>query len=146
MNRLSQCAAAILTCASIVALGQGVIPDGSVPIDLRPLLAPHHSEMRLVFTRYTADRTLLVGNYAGTGGGGGRGIAGPPLVISQSRIARLKRFDISWQSALAKIDATRLSPEATTDLADATLVHIAERHSINLILTIDHNDFETYGT
>ena len=32
------------------------------------------------------------------------------------------------------------------DLADATLVHIAERHSINLILTIDHNDFETYGT
>src|SRR5438552_17515230 len=24
------------------------------------------------------------------------------------------------------------------DLADATLVHVAERHSINLILTIDH--------
>jgi len=30
------------------------------------------------------------------------------------------------------------------DLADATLVHIAERHSVSLILTIDHNDFETY--
>jgi predicted nucleic acid-binding protein len=30
------------------------------------------------------------------------------------------------------------------DLADATLVHFAERHSVNLILTIDHNDFETY--
>ena len=30
------------------------------------------------------------------------------------------------------------------DLADATLVHVAERHSVSLILTIDHNDFETY--
>lgn len=30
------------------------------------------------------------------------------------------------------------------DFADATLVHIANRESVNLILTIDHNDFETY--
>ena len=30
------------------------------------------------------------------------------------------------------------------DFADATLVHIAERESISLILTIDHDDFETY--
>lgn len=30
------------------------------------------------------------------------------------------------------------------DLADATLVRIAERESLSLILTIDHNDFETY--
>jgi predicted nucleic acid-binding protein len=30
------------------------------------------------------------------------------------------------------------------DFADATLVRIAERESINLILTIDHGDFETY--
>jgi len=30
------------------------------------------------------------------------------------------------------------------DLADATLVHIADRHSVSLILTIDHDDFETY--
>ena len=30
------------------------------------------------------------------------------------------------------------------DLADANLVHVAGRHSINLILTIDRNDFETY--
>ena len=30
------------------------------------------------------------------------------------------------------------------DFADATLVHIANRQSISLILTIDHNDFETY--
>jgi predicted nucleic acid-binding protein len=30
------------------------------------------------------------------------------------------------------------------DFADATLVHIAKRESVSLILTIDHDDFETY--
>jgi predicted nucleic acid-binding protein len=30
------------------------------------------------------------------------------------------------------------------DFADATLVHLAERQSLSLILTIDHDDFETY--
>ncbi len=30
------------------------------------------------------------------------------------------------------------------DFTDATLVHVANRESISLILTIDHNDFETY--
>ena len=30
------------------------------------------------------------------------------------------------------------------DFADATLVHIAERESLALIFTVDHNDFETY--
>jgi predicted nucleic acid-binding protein len=30
------------------------------------------------------------------------------------------------------------------DFADATLVHIAEREALSLILTIDHDDFETY--
>jgi uncharacterized protein len=30
------------------------------------------------------------------------------------------------------------------DFADATLVHLAARESISLILTLDHNDFETY--
>lgn len=30
------------------------------------------------------------------------------------------------------------------DFADATLVHLAERESLNRILTVDHNDFETY--
>lgn len=30
------------------------------------------------------------------------------------------------------------------DFADATLVHLAKRESISLILTIDHDDFETY--
>lgn len=30
------------------------------------------------------------------------------------------------------------------DFADATLVHLAARESLNVILTIDHDDFETY--
>ncbi|HTR24181.1 MAG TPA: PIN domain-containing protein [Terriglobales bacterium] len=30
------------------------------------------------------------------------------------------------------------------DFADATLVHLAGREAISLILTIDHDDFETY--
>src|SRR5215471_12513883 len=30
------------------------------------------------------------------------------------------------------------------DFADATLVYLAERESLSLILTIDHDDFETY--
>lgn len=30
------------------------------------------------------------------------------------------------------------------DFADATLVHVAEREGISTILTIDHDDFETY--
>ena len=30
------------------------------------------------------------------------------------------------------------------DFADATLVHIAERESLSLILTVDQDDFETY--
>ena len=30
------------------------------------------------------------------------------------------------------------------DLADATLVRLAERESLNTVFTIDHADFETY--
>lgn len=30
------------------------------------------------------------------------------------------------------------------DFADATLVHLAERESLSLILSVDHDDFETY--
>ena len=34
--------------------------------------------------------------------------------------------------------------DRSMDFADATLVHLAERESLSVILTIDHNDFETY--
>lgn len=30
------------------------------------------------------------------------------------------------------------------DFADATLVHLAQRESLSLIFTLDHDDFETY--
>ena len=43
-----------------------------VPSDLKPLLAPRTSEMRLVVTRYELDRATLSANYAN---GGGRGAA-----------------------------------------------------------------------
>src|SRR5689334_5190423 len=71
MTRLKLCAIAVVMAAVVV-----VAQTPAVPKDLRPLLAPRHSEMRLVTTRYNADRNLLVTNYAGvtnTGGRGGRG-------------------------------------------------------------------------
>ena len=107
-------------------------PALSVPADLKPLLVGPASEMRLVVTRYQADRTTLAGNYAGPsgagrGGGGGRrgGGAGtapavppaPPVPLSDARLARLKRFDLDWQAALAKLDTSKLSAAAATDLA-----------------------------
>ena len=104
-------------------------PQGSVaqadqapPKDLRPLLTPRQSEMRLITTRYTLDRTTLSGNYAGGGrpGFGRGGATAAPAVpvepISPDRIARLKRFDLDWQSALAALDASRLTAPARTEL------------------------------
>jgi hypothetical protein len=106
-----------------------------VPTDLRPLLAKPQSEMRLVTQRYTVDRQTLNGNYDGGRGfgRGGRGQAAsggraggtaspgatpgaPTLSLSPNRIARLKRFDMSWQAALGKLDASRLSAAARADL------------------------------
>ena len=119
---------ALLLCATVTsaAIGQNTAPlRDSVPVDLRPLLAPRHSEMRMVTLRYGADRALLAGNYAGNAGGGrggGRPGQAPDtaaivaIVVSPQRIARLKHFDASWSAALTQLDASRLSPEARTDL------------------------------
>jgi hypothetical protein len=106
--------------------------DQTVPADLKPLLAAPQSEMRLVVQRYGLDRTILSGNYA-NGSGRGRGAGGrgrganapdpsalppPPSVpVSPARIARLKRFDMAWQAALAKLDAAKLTPTGKGDLA-----------------------------
>jgi uncharacterized protein (DUF885 family) len=107
--------------------------DTRVPTDLRPLLVKPQSEMRLVTQRYTTDRTTLNGNYdggrgfgrgagrgQGAGPGGGRAAGTPsgppPLSLSTARIARLKRFDMSWQTALGKLAADRLSPPAREEL------------------------------
>jgi hypothetical protein len=105
--------------------------SASVPADLKPLLVGPASEMRLVVTRYQADRTTLAGNYAGPSGagrggggrrGGGAGAApatppAPPVPLSDARLSRLKRFDLDWQAALAKLDTSKLSAAATADLA-----------------------------
>jgi len=106
--------------------------DQVVPADLKPLLAKPASEMRLVVTRYTADRQALNQNFAGPGGfnmgrggGGGRGQGAPaaaapslgPVPVSAGRLARLKRYDLDWQAALGRLVTTKFSPVASTDLA-----------------------------
>jgi predicted nucleic acid-binding protein len=46
---------------------------------------------------------------------------------------------------LPALDALMLRyADRPMDFADATLVHVAERESLRTILTIDHDDFETY--
>jgi hypothetical protein len=110
-----------------------------VPGDLKPLLAPPASEMRLVVTRYNLDRQTLWGNYAG--GVGPRG--GTALPVSVGRIARLKRFDRSWQEALGKIDPGKLTLAARTDLTNlrSTIVDniartLAQDGELALITTV----------
>ncbi len=124
------------------AAPQAPADDNAVPSDLKSLLAAPESELRIVTQRYAIDRSTLNGNYdgggraggrggrggpAGGGGGGTDGRAGrgtepaaattpTPLSLSPNRIARLKRYDASWQAALAKIDANKLSAAAKTDL------------------------------
>src|SRR6185436_13191941 len=65
------------------------------------------------------DSTAAVaGRGAGRGGRGGAGADSTAALIpiSKQRIARLKRFDLSWQSALDRLDASKLSPVAQKDL------------------------------
>ncbi len=129
-RRLAVVAAALFALAMTSMRAQ----DAGVPADLRPLLAKPASEMRLVVTRYSADRNTLNQNFAGPGGfnmgrgGGGRqaaaGTAGSgvqvgrgTVPISQARLARLKRFDLDWQAALGKLVTGKLSAVAAADLA-----------------------------
>ena len=125
MKRAKRFVVGVVVAAAMAATWAAAQQDLSVPKDLKPLLAPKRSEMRLVVARYDADRNLLISNYAGVsnqgGGRGGRGAAPvanpiPPLVFSTSRIARLKRFEMSWQTALGRVDATKLSTDAKSDL------------------------------
>jgi hypothetical protein len=97
----------------------------TVPQDLKPLLAAPASEMRIVVQRYNADRATLNQNYAGPGGfnmrggrgGGGAGGGSTPVPVSPARIARLKRFDLDWQTALGKLTTAKFSAAASADLA-----------------------------
>ena len=125
-----------IVAAALIALAIGGVQaqDTGVPADLKPLLAKPASELRLVVTRYNADRLTLNQNFAGPGGfnmrrggGGGRaqGAAGAPqatnlgpVPVSQARLARLKRYDMDWQAALGRLVTTKLSPDANKDLAE----------------------------
>jgi uncharacterized protein len=76
------------------------------------------------------------------------------LVGDEGRQVRAAwKFVRSGALTIAPINDTDLPPldvlmnqyrDRPMDFADATLVHIAERESLSLILTIDHDDFETY--
>ena len=123
VTRLALVLCTTITSTAIAQAGPAGVRD-SVPADLRSLLAPHRSEMRLVTLRYSQDRTLLLGNYPGAAGGrGGRGggaapdsTLGAPIVVSANRIARLKEFDSNWQRALTALDASKLTPPARVEL------------------------------
>ena len=41
----------------------------------------------------------------------------PPVPLSPARLSRLKRYDLDWQAALARLDTSKLSPAAAADLA-----------------------------
>ncbi len=141
--------------ANAPAVSQGA--QEAVPSDLTPLLAQPDSEMRLVVARYVADRQTLNGNYAGPAGfnmpsgrgGRGRGaLAVPvaaagqntagPVPVSAGRLARLKRFDLDWQSALNELPTANLSSVAAADLAalKATITeNLTALEADNLTLT-----------
>ena len=120
--------------------GRAPAADLSVPADLKPLLAAPQSEMRLVTLLYNTDRTTLNGDFdtGRSGGRGGRGgreggqgrgaAAAVPQApgLSVRRVARLKRFDMDWQAALAKLDASKLSAAARADLASLKTVVAAD--------------------
>jgi hypothetical protein len=109
---------AVVALHSQGAPGQPTAVDQPPPKDLRPLLTPRASEMRLVTARYTLDRGTLSGNYLGGGRPerGPNGQSTPAEPLSPNGIARLKRFDLDWQAALAALDTAVLSPAARADL------------------------------
>lgn len=74
-------------------------------------------------------------------------------------LVRRSRVEAAWRFVLS--GALSVRPMADSDLpalhvlmaqyedrpmdfADATLVHLAARESLSVILTVDHDDFETY--
>jgi uncharacterized protein (DUF885 family) len=93
--------AAMILATGIAAAAQAVQSSTPVSIDLRPLLAPRQSEMRLVVQRYAADRELL-GRFH--------------HAVTPARFSRLKRFDLDWAAALDELKAGTLSPAAKSDL------------------------------
>jgi predicted nucleic acid-binding protein len=90
-----------------------------------------------------------------------------PVVTSEAVLTELfhlvgnKKNEVAVVWAFVRSGAIALSPildedfgeldalmakyhDRPMDFADATLVHIARRHSISQVFTVDHDDFETY--
>jgi predicted nucleic acid-binding protein len=72
---------------------------------------------------------------------------------SRTEMGTVWKFLRSGAVALATIDHSELDHihalmwryrDRPMDFADATLVHLAERESLSVILTVDQADFETY--
>lgn len=90
----------MLMALTASTLAQTVQPPPVAPTDLRPLLAPKQSEMKIVLQWYVADRDQLARFYP---------------VSSPLRFARLKRFDLDWAAALDALKPGALSAEAKND-------------------------------
>ena len=66
-------------------------------------------------------------------------------------IWQLVRSDAITVLPIADVDLPPLNAlmakyqDRPMDFADATLVHVAERESTDVVFTIDHNDFYTYS-
>lgn len=118
--------------------------DTSVLVAFLVARDPHHSTCKTLLTE--APRPLfttlavatelfhfLVGNLDSVRKGwkllalGGISIS----VITESDLAALETLMIRYA-------------DRPMDFADATLVHVAEREGISTIITLDHDDFETY--
>jgi len=88
-----------------------------------------------------------------------------PLVTTEAVLAELfhlvrhTRVEAAWSfvrsgaltlQPMNESDLSRLHQlmaqykDRPMDFADATLVHLAARESLSVILTVDHDDFETY--
>jgi len=70
--------------------------------------------------------------------------------IRDARRVWLLRSGAIQMSPIAHEDSPRIQAlmaqyaDRPTDFADATLVHVAARERLSLILSLDHGDFETY--
>jgi hypothetical protein len=62
---MSRAGAVVTLCVVAVLAAHAASLPAQVPADLRPLLTPRASELRLVVQRYELDRQRLDDNYAG---------------------------------------------------------------------------------
>lgn len=83
-------------------------PRSTVPDDLRPLLSKQPSRMQLLVQRYNIDRGQLDRFYR--------------TPLSETYLARLKRFDEEWLAALEQIDAGELSDVEQDELLELTVI------------------------